>query len=204
MPNVFLIGRPGCGKSVVYRILKEELREEGYEGDLKRIDDFPILKKIFEEDTEHERHRPAEEGEGVEVIDDTVWDDLSKSLSEQAEELQSPDKLLFIEFSRDNYVRAFKHFSPEVLEDSIIVYIDCPFEICWERNVKRWEKEEGLDAHLVSKEEMRKTYAKDDHEELPKHVDVPVLYVKNDYSGLDKLRGELRKVVKNLKKQYFD
>lgn len=198
LPNVFLLGRPGCGKSVVYRILKEELRKEGYEEDLKRIDDFPLLQKIFEEDAEHERHRPTDNG-GVKVTDDTVWDDLSEGLDERARELQSPARLLFIEFARDNYIRAFEHFSPEVLKDSIALYIDCPFEICWERNVKRWKEEEGVDAHLVSKEEMRKTYAEDDHEDLPGHMSVPVLLVKNDYSGLDKLREELQPVFEEVK-----
>ncbi|MBS3815370.1 MAG: hypothetical protein KGY45_02255 [Hadesarchaea archaeon] len=199
MPNIFLLGRPGCGKSAVYRILKEELREKGYEEDLKRIDDFPILQQIFEEDTEHERHRPAEGG-GFKVTDDSVWGDLAENLSDRAEELQSPNRLLFIEFSRSNYVRTFKHFSEEVLENSLVVYIDCPFEICWERNVKRWEEEEGTDAHLVSKEEMEKTYAEDDHKDLPDNVDAPIIFVENNYSGLDKLRNELSLVIDEIEK----
>ncbi|MFQ6129322.1 MAG: hypothetical protein ACE5OT_00730 [Candidatus Hadarchaeaceae archaeon] len=198
MPNVFLIGRPGCGKSVVYRILEEELRARGYEGELKRIDDFPFLKRIFDTDVEYKRHRPAPGG-GVKITDDTVWDDLARALNEQALKLQDHNRLLYIEFSRDNYVRAFKHFSPKILQNSLVVYIDAPFDLCWERNARRVREEKGLDAHLVSREEMEKTYARDDHEELPKHVDVPVLVVKNDSDDFGKLRGELQKVVQKLK-----
>ncbi|MBA7593266.1 hypothetical protein ES703_00184 [subsurface metagenome] len=197
MPNVFLIGRPGCGKSVVYRILEEELRARGYKGELKRADDFPFLKRIFDTDVEYKRHRPAPGG-GVKITDDTVWDDLARALNEQALKLQDPNHLLFIEFSRDNYVRAFKHFSPKILQNSVVVYIDVPFDLCWERNARRVREEKGLDAHLVSREEMEKTYARDDHEELPKHVDVPVLVVKNDSDDFGKLRGELQKVVQKL------
>lgn len=199
MPNVFLIGRPGCGKSAVYKILEEELRDWGYQGEIERIDDFPILKLIVEEDANEERHKPAEEGDGFLITDDTVWKDLSSGLSARAKELQGPDSLIFIEFARDSYLRSFEQFSPDVLENSIIVYIDAPFEISWKRNVQRWEEEEGLDAHLVSKDEMGKTYAKDDHEDLPDNVDVPVYFVKNDYSGLDRLRENLQDVVEKIK-----
>jgi hypothetical protein len=197
-----LIGRPGCGKSLVYRILEKELRARGYGGDFKRIDDFPFLKHIFDTDVEHKRHRPALGG-GVKITDDTVWDDLARALNEQALGLQDPNRLLFIEFSRDNYVRAFKHFSPEILQNSLVVYIDAPFDLCWERNARRVMGEKGLDAHLVSREEMEKTYARDDHEDLPQHVDAPILVVKNDSDDIEKLREELQKVVEKFKNGNF-
>ncbi|MDI6820476.1 MAG: AAA family ATPase [Candidatus Hodarchaeaceae archaeon] len=199
MPNVFLIGRPGCGKSAVYKLLEEELRAAGYGGKLMRIDDFPILKQIFDEDIEHRRHRPIPEG-GVKVTDDAVWDDLTKALNQRALKLQDPNLLLFIEFSRDSYVRAFKNFSPEILRNSLILYIDAPFDVCWERNARRALEERGLDAHLVSWEEMEKTYARDDSKELPRYVDAPILVVKNDSDDIQKLRRELQKVVKKLKR----
>jgi shikimate kinase len=202
MPNVFLIGRPGCGKSVVFRILEEQLRARGFKGELKRIDDFPLLKHIFDTDVEHKRHRPAPGG-GLKVTDDTVWDDLAKGLNDQALKLQSPDRLLFIEFSRDNYIRAFKNFSPRVLKNSLILYIDAPFDVCWERNARRVRKEKGLDAHLVSREEMKKTYARDDHKELLKHVSALVIVVKNDSDNLGCLQEELRKVVGRLEKDFL-
>jgi adenylate kinase family enzyme len=197
MPNVFLIGRPGCGKSAVFRIIEEQLRAKGFKGELKRIDDFPLLKHIFDTDVEHKRHRPAPGG-GLKVTDDTVWGDLAKGLDDQALKLQSPNRLLFIEFSRDKYIRAFKNFSRELLKNSLIVYVDAPFDVCWERNARRVREEKGPDAHLVSREEMEKTYARDDHDELPKHVDAPVLVVKNDSDDLTRLRGELKKVVDKL------
>ncbi len=198
MPNVFLIGRPGCGKSAAYHVLEEELRARGYGGELKRIDDFPFLKHIFDTDVEYKRHRPAPGG-GVKIIDDTVWDDLARALNQEALKLQSPSRLLFIEFSRDNYRRAFKHFDPELIRGSLIVYVDCSWDMCWERNVRRAKLEKGLDAHLVSREEMEITYKYDDHGELSKHIGAPVLVVRNDSDDLEKLRGELRKVIEKLK-----
>jgi hypothetical protein len=117
-------------------ILEEQLRTRGFKGELKRIDDFLLLKHIFDTDVGYKRHRPAPGG-GVKVTDDTVWDHLAKGLNDQALKLQFPDRLLFIEFSRDNYIRAFKNFSSKLLKNSLIVYVDAPFDVCWERNARR-------------------------------------------------------------------
>jgi adenylate kinase family enzyme len=198
MPNVFLIGRPGCGKSIVYKILVEQLRARGYKGDIMRIDDFPILKGIFEQDVEQKRHRRFPGG-GMKITDDNVWRDLSMALNEQALKLQSENKLLFIEFSRDSYVQAFRHFSPEVTQNSAIIYIDAPFDVCWERNARRAREEKGLDAHLVSREEMEKTYLHDDHEELQKRVEMPVFIVKNYSDDIKSLKSELENIVEKLR-----
>jgi len=197
MPNVFLIGRPGCGKSIVYKILVEQLRARGYKGDIMRIDDFPILKRIFETDVEQKRHRRFPGG-GMKITDDNVWRDLSIALNDQALKLQSKNRLLFIEFSRDSYVQAFMHFSPEVTQNSAIIYIDAPFDVCWERNARRAREEKGLDAHLVSREEMEKTYLHDDYEELKRHGEMPVFIVKNYSDDIKSLKSELEKVVDKL------
>jgi hypothetical protein len=45
--------------------------------------------------------------------------------------------------------------------------------------------------------------ARDDHEELPKHVSAQVLVVKNDSDDLGRLREELRKVVGKLEKDFL-
>ena len=192
-----MIGRPGCGKSIVYKILVEQLRARGYNGDILRVDDFPILKGIFEQDVEQKHHRRFPGG-GMKITDDNVWRDLSMALNEQALKLQSDNRLLFIEFSRDSYVQAFRHFSPEIMQNSAIIYIDAPFDVCWERNARRAREEKGLDAHLVSREEMEKTYLHDDHEELQKHVERPVFIVKNYSDDIKSLKSELEKVVDKL------
>jgi deoxyadenosine/deoxycytidine kinase len=162
-----------------------------------RIDDFPILKGIFEQDVEQKRHRRFPGG-GMKITDDNVWRDLSMALNGQALKLQSENRLLFIEFSRDSYVKAFMHFSPEVTQNSAIIYIDAPFDVCWERNARRAREEKGLDAHLVSREEMEKTYLHDDHEELQKHAEMPVFIVKNYSDDINSLKSELERVVDKL------
>jgi len=59
---IFLLGRPGCGKSVIYNMLGERLRREKLASEVMRIDDFPVLKEIVDEDKEFKRHLRKEGG----------------------------------------------------------------------------------------------------------------------------------------------
>jgi hypothetical protein len=53
---IFLLDHPGCGKSVIYNMLGERLRKEKLASEVMRIDDFPVLKDIVDEDKEFKRH----------------------------------------------------------------------------------------------------------------------------------------------------
>ena len=70
---IFMLGRPGCGKSYLFKnIFTPVLKEKGYE--VERIDDFPILKKLLSEDKEFKRHLKKEGG--FEVTDWSIVDDV--------------------------------------------------------------------------------------------------------------------------------
>ncbi len=51
-----MLDHPGCGKSVIYNMLGERLRKEKLASEVMRIDDFPVLKDIVDEDKEFKRH----------------------------------------------------------------------------------------------------------------------------------------------------
>jgi len=57
---IFLLGRPGCGKSIVYRLLADLIRREKLANETMRIDDFPILKEIAEQDKDFKKHIRSE------------------------------------------------------------------------------------------------------------------------------------------------
>lgn len=199
---VFLLGRPGCGKSEVWRNLIKRLEEEGIAKTFKRIDDFPILNLWKEEDfknNDYSHFRPTDDG-GFKVIDDNVWDELLKRLNEKIQH-KSAD-VLAVEFARPNYVHSLSNFSMEVLSRSVIVYIDAPFETCWKRNMERVKrmKEQGLDAHFVSKKEMEETYLKDDKDELLKRFSEKIVLINNNEDvSLDELKREVEKIVLKLR-----
>lgn len=207
---VFLLGRPGCGKSAVYNQLKKRLLEEKLADDFPRVDDFPKLWAKFQNDDALEREgqsrlysRKTADG-GYKIIRDELWDELLKEVNADIVPLSRPGRVVFVEFSRDSYERAFKNFSRPVLEKALALYIEVPFEICWERNVERHKKAlaAGSDDHLVSKEEMEKTYKADDGGTFAGKAPCPVEVVDNSQSGEESLTRQIEAIVKILKEKY--
>lgn len=186
---VFLLGIPGCGKSAFYKRLVKKLEDARLFRKFFRIDDFPKLWAIFKEDEktgDWKRCRPTDDG-GYKVTDDAVWNDILIEVNKDVIEIiktESSDSVLyFVEFSRPDYVDSMNNnFSKEILDQALAVYVDVPFDICWERNVRRHKlaMAEGTDDHLVSREEMEKTYGSDDKDNLEKGLPMPVIFINPD------------------------
>jgi shikimate kinase len=193
----FLLGIPGCGKSEIYRRLSERLVSEGIVEECERFDDYPILWDYFQENGP--KTEPCEDG-GYLIVDDTLWDDVLEDLDRKCREAAGPDKAVFIEFARGENRDALKNFSDEVLDNAVILYIHCPFDEAWRRNVERHERalEEGTDDHLVSREEMEKTYGDVDREELLADPPVPAIRIDNDEQDMDKLEREVNEAFDEL------
>ena len=203
---IFLLGRPGCGKSVVYRLLADLIRRGKLANETMRIDDFPILKEIAEQDKDFKKHIRSEGG--FTITDRSIYDDVLKEMNRKIKLLRKPGKLIFVEFSRSGYAKALKNFDREVFDRSLILYIYCPYEVCLERNIRRFkEGAKDLDEHIVPRDLMEKYYRYDDYEELflesedelRKQAPAPIAVVKNDAEGLEMLGRELGKVMTALK-----
>lgn len=204
---VFLLGRPGSGKSAVYRMLGQRLREEGLASDITRIDDFPVLRELLDRDTKFKRHYRKEGG--FVVTDFTILDDVLGEINSKLKELEQSGRVTFVEFARARYVNALKNFDREVLDHSLILYIYCPFDVCVERNVRRFREARGkdIDEHIVPTDIMEHYYRYDDYEELclkseaelKRHAPVPLVVVRNDVEGMGQLERELEKVMDFLK-----
>jgi hypothetical protein len=188
-------------------MLGERLRKEKPAREVMRIDDFPVLKEIVDEDKEFKRHLRKEGG--FEVTDLSMLDDVLKRMNDQLKKLEKPGRLIFVEFSRDCYVHAMKNFDREVLDRSLILYIYAPFDVCLERNVRRFkEKQKGLDDHIVPSDMMHKYYRNDDYEELflksedelKKQAPTKIIVIKNDVESLEKLRLEINQAFNKLRK----
>ena len=199
---VFLLGRPGCGKSAVYQLLADRIRREKLADEVMRIDDFPVLKEIAEQDKEFKKHVRSEGG--FTITDRSIYDDVLKEMNRRIKVLRRPGRLVFVEFSRSGYAQALKNFDREVLGRSLIVYIYCPYEVCLERNIRRFkEGARNLDEHIVPRDLMEKYYRYDDYEglflkseeELRRKAPAHVVVIKNDIEGLEKLKREVGKVV---------
>ncbi|PIU18545.1 MAG: hypothetical protein COT16_01780, partial [Elusimicrobia bacterium CG08_land_8_20_14_0_20_44_26] len=75
---VFLLGRPGCGKSFVYENILKRLRVAEKINKVRRLDDFPVLKELLDKDTEFKRHLRKEGG--FEVTDFTIVDEALRTI----------------------------------------------------------------------------------------------------------------------------
>ncbi|MDO9514463.1 MAG: hypothetical protein Q7J59_07660 [Elusimicrobiota bacterium] len=184
MKNIFLLGRPGCGKSIVYRTITEILKKNGRAVDFERIDDFPILMGLHDGDVASgrtDRFMPTDDG-GFKIMDPGIWDEMLVGLNKKALGYKDKEGVLAIEFSRPDNARSLAIFSDEILKNATALYIDASFETCVSRNEERTKRaaEEGIDAHFVSRKEMEETYLHDDGDTLPSKAPVKVIVIKND------------------------
>src|SRR5215213_276098 len=79
---IFLIGRPGSGKTTVYRLLQKPIQDEFPLAEIINLDDFTIIQEIMEDDTEFIKHRRPPDG-GFEIIDQTVYDDALRRINKR-------------------------------------------------------------------------------------------------------------------------
>lgn len=199
---IFLLGRPGSGKSAIFRTLTEQLKSKGLTKETMRLDDFPVLKELLDRDTGFKRHYKKEGG--FVVTDFTILDDVLKEMSRKLHELERPGKIIFVEFARDSYAKALKNFDKWVLGKSLLFYIYCPFDVCVARNVRRFKERGGknIDDHIAPSDIMEKYYKHDDYEELylkseaelKKQAPAQLIVVRNDAEGQENLKLELGKV----------
>lgn len=208
-PFVFLLGRPGCGKSVIYEMLTEKLKKRGLSKEFIRIDDFPILKELFDRDVHFKRHR--RKAGGFEVTDWSIVDEVLKIVDERVKRLEKADRMVFVEFARNNYLQALKNFTPEVLSKSLILYIFAPYPVCYQRNIKRFQEKGGedLDSHIVPPDLMESYYKEDDFEELLLESEerlkgtspLPLIVIDSRKTGRAKLEPVVAKAAKALEKR---
>ena len=208
-PFIFLLGRPGCGKSVIYEMFTEKLKKRGLAKEFIRIDDFPILKELFDKDVHFQRHR--RKAGGFEVTDWSIVDEVLKIVNERIKELEKPDRMIFVEFARNNYLQALSNFIPEVLSKSLILYIFAPYQVCYQRNIKRFQEKgkEDLDSHIVPPDLMESYYKEDDFEKLLMESEerlkraspTPLIVIDSRKTGRAKLEPEIEKAVRALEKR---
>jgi adenylate kinase family enzyme len=198
---VFLLGRPGSGKSVVYRLAEEELAKKGIT--CSRVDDFLTLKEIFDADTEFKKH--IRKDGGFAVTDWAVLDEALRILNAQLKKMKKPDYVIFVEFARDNYEKAMKNFDSELLSESLVFYVYCPYEECYRRNIERFKKAQksGHDDHIVPMHLMETYYRTDDFENA--YLESPdklkglskagVVVIDSSVSDLKRLPPQIQKIV---------
>src|SRR5713101_5132344 len=106
--KVFILGRPGSGKTTAFHLITELVKCKGWS--VTRIREYEILRSMFEVDLEHKRFRPTKYN-GFDVIDFSVLDEaLVEVEKEVREHMLSAKKKEFIivELARGDYHETLK------------------------------------------------------------------------------------------------
>ena len=154
--KVFILGRPGSGKSTAIRHIKTVVEEQyqGWSG--IHFNDYDILQEmfrvenLFQIDTRHRRFHPREHG-GFDVLDFSVVDTALKELEKQVRRRYSTkDELILIEFARNDYGKAFEQFSSSFLQNAYFLFIEADLKTCMHRVHERVAHPTTADDHFVS------------------------------------------------------
>ena len=182
---LLLLGRPASGKSEFIDFMEKcplEHRIARYHlGELHVIDDFVMLWEKFEEDDLWEklgypRLFSKRVGENYTVTDHRIWPFLIEKINIHTEKhietiRRFSRQTVLIEFSRggkNGYANALNALSPRILSHATILYIHVSPDESQRRNIARYDvkKKESILAHSVPQDEMKRTYAKDDWQEI--------------------------------------
>lgn len=166
--KLFVLGLPGSGKSTVARFITISAMGKGCQ--TTRFNDYAILQKMFRADIEGKQFKPAKYG-GFDILDLTVYDTALQRLELEIKEYVSSVKsneIILIEFSRNDYQKAFLQFSHEFLHDAYFLYLDVDTKTCKKRIRKRTANPGTDDDFFVSEYIFRTYYNKDNGRHLPR------------------------------------
>lgn len=162
--KVFVLGRPGSGKSTAYRDIEAFLKQKYAEWSVIHINDYHILYEKSHKDEEHKQFRltPCD---GFDVLDPTLYDYVLKELEAIVQECLSSanNQVVLIEFARDDYRHALKQFDPEFLQDAYFLFIDADIETCLERIHQRIAHPMTRDDHPSISDDLFRDRFYEDH-----------------------------------------
>ncbi len=192
---LLLLGRPASGKSEIIDFVKKLApitRTEFYHlGQIREIDDFPMLWTWFEEDDILSRQmgkpRMHTHPDGM-FLFNYQWDLLIRRMNIEYQKMlrDSSDfhaeHTTLIEFSRGSehggYKSAFSNLSDDILSRASILYVDVTFEESVRKNQRRYnpDKPDSILEHGLPMDKMEKLYKEIDFHELiasnPTHITI--------------------------------
>lgn len=195
-PIIVLTGRPASGKSEIIdfltRLPADERREKFHIGELKILDDFPLLWAWFEEDdilrNRLNQPRLYTDDRGL-FLYPYLWDLLIERLSLEYQKLFRDNEAIhasttvLIEFSRGTehggYARAFPHLSNQILQNSGLIYVRVPYSESLRKNRRRFnpDRPDSILEHGLPDWKLNLLYEHDDWE-IVSQPDLAFLHIR--------------------------
>lgn len=153
--KLFILGRPGSGKTTASRYIIEYLRQHFNNWSIVRYNDYDILQELFLREKlfpPKQKRFEAKELGGFDVLDFTVLDEVLRAIEKtvQANSYKKKEELVIIEFARQDYNQAFHLISDSFLRDSYFLFLDSDVKTCIQRVKDRVTVPPTPDNHFVS------------------------------------------------------
>jgi adenylate kinase family enzyme len=162
--RIFLIGRPGSGKTTVARALQDVLKSAGVPTEVKWFSDLAYLWRIFAASDRRDQRVEPTNDDGFFITDQTLYREALENLAERVKRVRSTNVFIVLEFARRNYTEALGILAHKGVRPDLVVYLDVDLEVAIHRNRQRAKADRG--GHYVSEREMRDTFGMDDLDNL--------------------------------------
>lgn len=171
---LFLLGRPGCGKSTAMAYIRKLAQYRDLS--ITRFKDYEKLYSKFQaEEAGAEigprRFRSAAYG-GFDVLKFAVLDEVLIEIREEIEEKLSAQEngLIIVEFARDEYCKPLQHFQQNILQNAYFLFVEAELETCIQRIHERIKNPIRADNHFVSDDILKGYYSKDNVPYIRDHL----------------------------------
>ena len=165
--KLFLLGRPGSGKTTAFQLIQMLARDERWKtSHFTHFREYTTLQEIMASD--NKSRFKTTEYDGFEIRDFSVLKESSKLLEENLTGYLSTtarsDELIFVELARDEYKESMKCFNPSFLENSYFLFVESDVETCIKRIHRRVAHPTSTGSHFVPDHVLRSYYSKDNLE----------------------------------------
>lgn len=160
--KLFIVGRPGSGKSTAAQYISSIVHDQHWDVKRTHIDDYPILQNMTK--SQPEKFHLKENG-GFDALDFSVFDIALLRVEQMVNAIENDDRerLVTIEFARDDYASAFRLFDPAFIQDSYLLFMHAGIETCLRRIHSRVASPTSADDHPSLSNEIYKTHYANDN-----------------------------------------
>lgn len=188
---IFLIGRPGSGKSEIANELFEYLQQLNYQKEsIGYIDDYNILHDWSKDPNINgvEYHEP----DGFIVNENDIYSRCELELIHRID--NSENEVLIVEFSRSIYCDFFRNLlNKDIMKKSLTFYLNTSVKTCLQRNINR--KYSGqIPTKYVPEDIIKDFYENDDSEILEEEFQGYVNIIDGE-KHLDEVKQNLRSLL---------